>query len=114
MIQHTSVVIPPSAAGVASDVPPLDARALGPLAQQAVDALLREGEAANTVASYRAALRYWAAWYALRYRGAETYVQIADGAEAPPRDVVVQIGIVDGTRVQVSGALEAGQEVLLQ
>ncbi|MFO1305615.1 MAG: site-specific integrase [Burkholderiales bacterium] len=40
---------------------------MGPLAQQAVDALLREGEAANTVASYRAALRYWAAWYALRY-----------------------------------------------
>lgn len=33
-----------------------------------MQALLREGEAANTQASYRAALRYWAAWYALRYR----------------------------------------------
>ncbi len=49
---------------------PLDAEALGPLAQHAVAALLSEGEADNTVASYRAALRYWAAWYAVRYHGA--------------------------------------------
>jgi len=70
MIQRTDVVVPPSATLLASDVPPLDADALGSLAQHAVEALLREGEAANTVASYRAALRYWAAWYALRYRSA--------------------------------------------
>jgi len=48
-------------------VAPLDPEALGPLAEAAVHALLREGEAANTQASYRAALRYWAAWFALRY-----------------------------------------------
>lgn len=35
--------------------------------QRAIDALLREGESQNTVASYRGALRYWAAWYHLRY-----------------------------------------------
>jgi integrase len=51
-------------------VAPLDPDRLGPVAAAAVAALLREGEAANTVASYRTALRYWAAWYALRYRAA--------------------------------------------
>lgn len=33
----------------------------------AVRELMREGESANTQASYRSALRYWAAWFALRY-----------------------------------------------
>jgi integrase len=46
----------------------LDAARLSPLAEAAVQALLREGESSNTVASYRAALRYWAAWFALRYQ----------------------------------------------
>lgn len=36
-------------------------------AQRAVAELLREGESANTLASYRGALRYWSAWYALRF-----------------------------------------------
>lgn len=36
-------------------------------AQRAVEDLLREGESANTMASYRSALRYWAAWHAMRY-----------------------------------------------
>lgn len=35
--------------------------------QDAVGAFFREGNSANTVNSYRAALNYWAAWYALRY-----------------------------------------------
>jgi integrase len=48
-------------------VPLLDPQRLAPMAQAAVDALLREGDAANTQASYRAALRYWAAWFGLRY-----------------------------------------------
>lgn len=34
---------------------------------RAVDELLREGESRNTLASYRSALRYWAAWFGLRY-----------------------------------------------
>jgi len=41
--------------------------ALDDVTQSAIDALLHEGESQNTVASYRAALRYWAAWYGLRY-----------------------------------------------
>lgn len=49
-------------------VAPLCPSELDPLAEQAAAALLREGESRNTVASYRSALRYWAAWYALRYR----------------------------------------------
>lgn len=48
-------------------VNPLDPDELAPAADAAVLALLREGEATNTVASYRAALRYWSAWYMLRY-----------------------------------------------
>ena len=55
-------------ASAETDVAPLVPASLAPLAEAAVQALLREGEAANTRASYRAALRYWAAWYALRYR----------------------------------------------
>lgn len=51
---------------------------------------------------------------ALRYRGDETFVRIATGEDEAPRDVVVQIGIVDGSRVQVLGDVEAGQEVVLQ
>lgn len=51
-----------------SDLPPLDPAHLGEMAQQAETALLRQGESENTLRSYRSALRYWAAWFALRYR----------------------------------------------
>ncbi|WP_416052588.1 site-specific integrase [Cupriavidus basilensis] len=46
---------------------PLRPSELDPLGRQAAEALYREGESANTVASYRSALRYWAGWFALRY-----------------------------------------------
>lgn len=36
-------------------------------AQSAVRALLDQGESPNTVRSYRSALRYWSAWFSLRY-----------------------------------------------
>lgn len=36
-------------------------------AHDAIEDLLREGESVNTLASYRSALRYWAAWHVLRY-----------------------------------------------
>lgn len=49
------------------DAPSLDPDALTWHASQAADDLIREGESANTLASYRAALRYWAAWYQLRF-----------------------------------------------
>ncbi len=58
----------PMVAPAETGVAPLDPASLAPLAEAAVQSLLREGEAANTQASYRAALRYWAAWYVLRYR----------------------------------------------
>lgn len=41
-------------------------------AESSVRALLKEGESANTVRSYAGALRYWAAWFRLRYRAALT------------------------------------------
>src|SRR3982751_2098283 len=45
----------------------LDPTQLGPMAQEAEAALLHQGESENTLRSYRSALHYWAAWYALRY-----------------------------------------------
>jgi integrase len=47
--------------------PALQPHELSDVTAHAVEELLREGESRNTVASYRAALRYWAAWFALRY-----------------------------------------------
>ncbi|WP_082079488.1 tyrosine-type recombinase/integrase [Cupriavidus basilensis] len=58
----------PSSALSDVDFPaPLRPSELDPLGRQAAEALYREGESANTVASYRSALRYWAGWFALRY-----------------------------------------------
>jgi integrase len=50
------------------DVLALDPTVLAPFAADAVAALLAEGESENTIRSYRTALRYWAAWFWLRYR----------------------------------------------
>ncbi|WP_446719649.1 tyrosine-type recombinase/integrase [Hydrogenophaga sp. OTU3427] len=47
--------------------PALQPDVLSALTAQAVAELLREGASANTERSYRGALRYWAAWYGLRY-----------------------------------------------
>ena len=46
----------------------LDPEQLGPMATAAEAALLRAGESENTLRSYKSALRYWAAWFALRYQ----------------------------------------------
>jgi hypothetical protein len=48
----------------------LDPEILHTQAERSVRALLKEGESANTVRSYASALRYWAAWFRLRYRTA--------------------------------------------
>ena len=50
------------------EVSALDPAVLAPFAADAVAALLAEGESENTVRSYQTALRYWAAWFWLRYR----------------------------------------------
>ncbi len=47
--------------------PALATHQLSAVTEQAVADLLREGESANTQRSYQSALRYWAAWYAMRY-----------------------------------------------
>ncbi|MBS0342998.1 MAG: tyrosine-type recombinase/integrase [Proteobacteria bacterium] len=46
---------------------PLTPHALSGAALHAVQQLQSEGEARNSVTSYRCALRYWAGWFALRY-----------------------------------------------
>lgn len=50
-----------------SGVEALDPHRLGEEAERAVADLLAQGSSANTDRSYRAALRYWAAWYYGRY-----------------------------------------------
>jgi integrase len=48
-------------------LPLLDPQALDARAAEAVRGLMREGSSANTALSYRSAIRYWAAWFELRY-----------------------------------------------
>lgn len=55
-----------------STVLALDPAVLHDQAEASVRTLLKEGESANTVRSYASALRYWAAWFRLRYRAALT------------------------------------------
>jgi|GEM_PF-6638991 len=43
-------------------VPALQPTELSDVTRRAVEDLLREGESKNTMASYKSALRYWAAW----------------------------------------------------
>jgi len=47
--------------------PALKPQELSEVTVRAVEELLREGQSQNTLASYRSALRYWAAWFGLRY-----------------------------------------------
>lgn len=54
---------------VLQKVPALQPTELSDVTQRAVNQLLREGESKNTMASYKSALRYWAAWYGIRYGG---------------------------------------------
>lgn len=48
-------------------LPALDPGVLSDVTARAVSELMREGESANTLASYRSALRYWSAWFNVRY-----------------------------------------------
>ncbi|MBT3066613.1 tyrosine-type recombinase/integrase [Rhodoferax sp. U11-2br] len=52
---------------VLQKIPALQPTELSDVTERAVEELLREGESQNTLMSYRSALRYWAAWYGLRY-----------------------------------------------
>ena len=58
----------PNALVLHASVLALDPQVLHDQAEASVRELLQEGESANTVRSYASALRYWAAWFRLRYR----------------------------------------------
>ena len=58
----------PNALVLHATVLALDPEVLHSQAESSVQALLKEGESANTLRSYASALRYWAAWFRLRYR----------------------------------------------
>ena len=57
--------VTPALPAAVRHLPALDPARLGPMAAKAEATLLRQGESENTLRSYRSALRYWAAWYAL-------------------------------------------------
>jgi integrase len=61
VVDKTSVVLPLDL------VPILDPAVLDAAAVRAADEFVVAGTPANTARSYASALRYWAAWYALRY-----------------------------------------------
>lgn len=58
-----SIVLLPNSSAVAA----LNPARLDQSAQAALKELLAEGDSAHTVSSYRSALRYWNAWFPLRY-----------------------------------------------
>ena len=64
-----NVTAPPSPVPlrVHATVPALDPSRLSAETESAVRAFWRQGESANTRRSYQSALKYWAAWYRLRY-----------------------------------------------
>lgn len=77
------------------NVPSLEPSSLSQVTAQAVEELLREGESANTLASYRSALRYWAAWFGVRY---------GQGITLPlPANVVLQFIVDHAQRMTADG-----------
>lgn len=82
----------------AQAVAALDPATLAPMAADAVSALMAEGESENTVRSYQAALRYWAAWYWLRY---------AQAIDLPIPVAAVQQFIVDHVERRIANGLES-------
>ncbi len=68
MRSRATVLRAPTALVLHSTARALDPHRLHDETEEAVRALFEEGEAANTSRSYASALKYWAAWYRLRYR----------------------------------------------
>lgn len=92
-LPHFDIALLPVPKGTAA----LDPRQLGSIAQDAEAALLRQGESENTLRSYRSALRYWAAWFAVRFQ---------QPIALPVSDATVVQFIVDhAQRLDPSGAL---------
>lgn len=81
----------------AAGVPVLSTDELSPSAMAALRDLLDQGESPNTVRSYRSAMRYWAAWFSLRY---------GRRLELPlPVTVVLQFIVDHGQRQDDAGRL---------
>jgi integrase len=66
--KRASVATAKSALSLYTGVPALNPHVLHAQAESSVRALYQAGESANTARSYAGALRYWAAWFRLRYR----------------------------------------------
>ena len=67
-LKGTSEASAKSVLSLYTGVPALDPHRLHAQAEASVRALYQAGESANTARSYAGALRYWAAWFRLRYR----------------------------------------------
>jgi integrase len=67
-LKRTSAATAKSALSLYTGVPALNPHVLHEQAEASVRALYQAGESANTARSYAGALRYWAAWFRLRYR----------------------------------------------
>jgi len=65
---RATVLHEPKALVLHSTARALDPHRLHEETEEAVRALFEEGESANTSRSYSSALKYWAAWYRLRFR----------------------------------------------
>ena len=96
MAKHTAIS---PIALAPSDIAALDPSVLAPFAADAVEALLAEGESENTVRSYQTALRYWAAWFWLRYR---------QPIALPVPVASIQQFVVDHVERRTKTGLEAG------
>lgn len=82
---------------VLQKTPALQPTELSEVTRRAVDELMREGESQNTLASYRSALRYWAAWFGIRY---------GQKIELPvPSNCVMQFIVDHAERVTAKGLL---------
>lgn len=93
----SKLVLLPVAVSASQSLPRLDPAQLGPMAAGAEAALLRQGESENTLRSYRSALRYWAAWFALRY-GQPIALPVAEAT-------VVQFIVDHAQRLEPDGRL---------
>ena len=65
--RKTTALPGPAPLRLHTSVPALDPSRLSAETESAVRAFLRQGESVNTRRSYQSALKYWAAWYRLRY-----------------------------------------------
>ncbi len=97
-LKRTRRATDPGALSLYTGVAALNPDILHAQAEESVRALLQEGQSANTARSYATALRYWAAWFRLRYR--------APLALPVPVPVVLQFIVDHIERILSSGTRE--------